>query len=85
VKAQETSVQALIQGEKQFQVPLYQRIYSGQEQKLRELWSDILDQAEVLASNSPAPTLRTSFAATTQPTGTSEPRSTGSDPSNTTS
>jgi hypothetical protein len=56
VKAQETTFQALIQGEKQFQVPLYQRTYSWQEQQLRQLWSDILDQAEVLASGSPGPT-----------------------------
>jgi hypothetical protein len=56
VKAQETTFQALIQGEKQFQVPLYQRTYSWQEPQLRQLWSDILDQAEVLASKSPGPT-----------------------------
>jgi hypothetical protein len=36
VKAQEITFQALIQGEKQFQVPLYQRTYSWQEPQLRQ-------------------------------------------------
>jgi uncharacterized protein with ParB-like and HNH nuclease domain len=49
LKAQETTLQQLIQGEKQFVVPLYQRPYSWQAPQLEQLWADILDQAEALA------------------------------------
>jgi len=56
VKAQETTFQQLIQGEKPFQVPLYQRTYSWQEPQLRRLWDDVLCQAEALATGTPGPT-----------------------------
>lgn len=49
MKAQETTLQQLIQGEKQFIVPLYQRPYSWQAPQLEQLWDDIVVQAEALA------------------------------------
>ncbi len=56
MKAQETTFQEIIQGQKQFQVPLYQRTYSWQEKQLGQLWKDVLDQADGLASGTPGPT-----------------------------
>lgn len=56
MKAQETTFQQIIQGERQFQVPLYQRTYSWQEPQLRQLWSDVLDQAATLANGAAGPT-----------------------------
>jgi alkylated DNA nucleotide flippase Atl1 len=35
----------LVEGERQFQVPLYQRTYTWIERNLEQLWSDIVDQA----------------------------------------
>jgi alkylated DNA nucleotide flippase Atl1 len=50
MKAQETTLQQLIQGEKQFLVPLYQRPYSWQEPQLKQLWADIVEQVEALTT-----------------------------------
>ncbi|MFE6740589.1 GmrSD restriction endonuclease domain-containing protein [Streptomyces tubercidicus] len=44
--AQETTFSTLVQGEKQFQVPLYQRTYSWQREELRQLWDDVLELVE---------------------------------------
>lgn len=49
MKAQETTYQQLVQGEKQFQVPLYQRTYGWTGRQLEQLWADICDQADDLA------------------------------------
>lgn len=51
MQARETTFQQLVQGEKQFQVPLYQRTYSWKERQLEQLWSDILDQADAHQSD----------------------------------
>jgi alkylated DNA nucleotide flippase Atl1 len=56
MKAQETTFQQIIEGEKQFQVPLYQRTYSWQEAELHQLWDDVLDQADGLTTLEPGPT-----------------------------
>src|SRR6266540_6514949 len=56
MKAQETTFQQIIQGEKQLRVPLYQRTYSWQEAQLRQLWDDVLDQADGLTTLAPGPT-----------------------------
>jgi uncharacterized protein with ParB-like and HNH nuclease domain/alkylated DNA nucleotide flippase Atl1 len=54
MQAKETVVADLMQGRaQQFQVPLYQRTYSWQDKHLKQLWSDILEQAEALADGSP--------------------------------
>ncbi len=46
MRAHEVSFLDLVQGEKQFQVPLYQRPYSWTEAQLLQLWRDMLGQAE---------------------------------------
>ncbi|MGY1637897.1 DUF262 domain-containing protein [Geodermatophilus sp. SYSU D00742] len=51
MRAHEVSFLDLVQGEKQFQVPLYQRTYSWKDsEQLPQLWRDLREQAEVLAS-----------------------------------
>ncbi len=44
----ESTLKELIEGEKQFQVPLYQRQYSWQGPELGQLWEDILEQYDLL-------------------------------------
>lgn len=46
VAARETTLQELLGGEKQYQVPLYQRTYSWGRDQLDKLWEDILQLAE---------------------------------------
>lgn len=57
MQAKETLFADLVQGRaQQFQVPLYQRTYSWTEEQLRQLWTDILEQAELLESGEKAST-----------------------------
>jgi uncharacterized protein with ParB-like and HNH nuclease domain/alkylated DNA nucleotide flippase Atl1 len=44
----ESSLKELIEGEKQFQVPLYQRQYAWASPQLSQLWEDILEQYDVV-------------------------------------
>ncbi|WKE71645.1 DUF262 domain-containing protein [Streptomyces sp. WP-1] len=46
MRAQEITFLKLVQGEKQFQVPLYQRTYSWTRKQLERLWDDLIDLAE---------------------------------------
>ncbi|MEU6206184.1 DUF262 domain-containing protein [Micromonospora musae] len=46
VAARETTLQELLEGAKQYQVPLYQRTYSWTKPQLKRLWDDILKLAE---------------------------------------
>jgi uncharacterized protein with ParB-like and HNH nuclease domain/alkylated DNA nucleotide flippase Atl1 len=46
VAAKETALQELLGGEKQYQVPLYQRTYSWGKDQLDKLWEDVLQLAE---------------------------------------
>ncbi len=41
VAARETTLQELLEGSKQYQVPLYQRTYSWTPRQLERLWEDI--------------------------------------------
>lgn len=50
MRAHEVSFLDLVQGEKQFQVPLYQRTYSWSDNQLTQLWRDLLEQAEGMAT-----------------------------------
>ncbi|MBN8236416.1 DUF262 domain-containing protein [Halobacillus kuroshimensis] len=43
MKANETIVQPLIEGTKQFVIPLFQRTYSWSNQQWNQLWNDIID------------------------------------------
>ena len=56
VRAHEVSFLDLVQGEKQFQVPLYQRTYSWGGKQLAQLWRDLLAQGEAMADGAPAGT-----------------------------
>lgn len=44
----ESTLKTLIEGQKQFQVPLYQRQYAWEDPQLRQLWQDVLEQYDVL-------------------------------------
>lgn len=51
VAARETTLQELLEGSKQYQVPLYQRTYSWTKVQFERLWDDILKLAEDRASD----------------------------------
>jgi hypothetical protein len=42
LKANETTVRNLLQGERQYVVPLYQRRYSWKRRDLAQLWADLM-------------------------------------------
>jgi alkylated DNA nucleotide flippase Atl1 len=46
VAARETTLQELLEGSKQYQVPLYQRTYSWKKPQLERLWDDVKQLAE---------------------------------------
>ena len=46
VAARETTLQELLEGTKQYQVPLYQRTYSWKQAQLERLWGDVVQLAE---------------------------------------
>src|SRR5947208_2684216 len=46
VAARETTLQELLEGSKQYRVPLYQRTYSWSKAQLQRLWEDIAKLAE---------------------------------------
>ncbi|MDA2807786.1 DUF262 domain-containing protein [Nocardiopsis suaedae] len=46
MKAYETAFQKMVEGTKQFQIPLYQRPYSWGKDELSRLWEDLLEQIE---------------------------------------
>jgi alkylated DNA nucleotide flippase Atl1 len=47
----ESTLKQLIEGQKQFQVPLYQRQYAWGTAQLSQLWQDVLDQYDLLTPN----------------------------------
>ena len=56
MRAHEVSFLDLVQGEKQFQVPLYQRTYSWGSKQLAQLWRDLLEQGREMANGAAAGT-----------------------------
>ena len=46
MRAGQTTLKRLIEGEKQYRIPLFQRPYTGRGLELRQLWSDVLAQYE---------------------------------------
>lgn len=56
MRAHEVSFLDLVQGEKQFQVPLYQRTYSWADKQLTQLWRDLLAQGDAMAAGAAAST-----------------------------
>lgn len=55
MQVRETTLKELIQGEKQFRVPLWQRQYTWKRDEHLLLWSDILEQYAQLLPDSPVP------------------------------
>ncbi|WP_404816547.1 DUF262 domain-containing protein [Streptomyces thermolineatus] len=56
MRAQEITFLKLVQGDKQFQVPLYQRTYSWGREQLQRLWDDVSELVDQqLAGAAPAP------------------------------
>lgn len=43
LKASETNLQAMIEGTKQYIIPMFQRTYSWKEKQWKQLWEDIID------------------------------------------
>lgn len=48
MQVRESTLKDLIEGEKQFQVPLYQRQYEWKNEQLSQLWDNILEQYDLL-------------------------------------
>jgi len=48
MQVRESTLKDLIEGEKQFQVPLYQRQYGWKDEQLSQLWENILEQYDLL-------------------------------------
>lgn len=46
MKAIETDLNGLLEGKKQYQVPLYQRTYSWRQAQLKQLWDDVMQLAD---------------------------------------
>jgi uncharacterized protein with ParB-like and HNH nuclease domain/alkylated DNA nucleotide flippase Atl1 len=68
VQVSESTLKELIEGEKQFQVPLYQRQFSWTETELGQLWDDILEQYDLLTPDGDgqvAPDVATHFLGST--------------------
>lgn len=48
MQAKEMTLEPLLEGQKQYLAPLYQRTYAWQRDQLDRLWTDILAQADAL-------------------------------------
>jgi uncharacterized protein with ParB-like and HNH nuclease domain len=48
VQVGESTLKTLIEGQKQFQVPLYQRRFAWEGPQLSQLWEDVLEQYDLL-------------------------------------
>ena len=71
MKAGETTLNDLIvRGDRQYQVPLYQRPYTWADENWKQLWADVLDQYDALKHARP-PNPPTSSAASFSPPSTS--------------
>ena len=55
MQAKEMTLEPLLEGQKQYLVPLYQRTYAWQRDQLDRLWTDILAQADALRDGSTSP------------------------------
>ncbi|MER7544070.1 DUF262 domain-containing protein [Spirillospora sp. NPDC127506] len=55
MQAHEVAFFKLIEGEKQFQVPLYQRTYSWGQREWARLWADVLEHAEIIEAGEDRP------------------------------
>lgn len=51
VKAKETNLEGVLEGKKQYQVPLYQRRYTWGKAQIDQLWADLLDIVEARSAD----------------------------------
>lgn len=55
MQAKEMTLEPLLEGQKQYLVPLYQRTYAWHRDQLDRLWHDILAQADALRDGTASP------------------------------
>ncbi|SFN48854.1 6-O-methylguanine DNA methyltransferase, DNA binding domain [Pseudonocardia ammonioxydans] len=55
MQAKEMTLKPILEGEKQYLVPLYQRTYAWQKPQLERLWADVVAQAEALGDDPNSP------------------------------
>lgn len=55
MQAKEMTLEPLLEGQKQYLVPLYQRTYAWQRDQLSQLWSDVVAQADALRDGVTSP------------------------------
>lgn len=55
MQAKETTLEHLLEGQKQYLVPLYQRTYAWRREQLHQLWADVLVQADALRDGATGP------------------------------
>ncbi|MFE4196429.1 DUF4268 domain-containing protein [Paenarthrobacter sp. NPDC056912] len=51
VRAENGTLSGVLEGKKQYQVPLYQRVYSWGKKQLDQLWSDVVELGRVLSDD----------------------------------
>lgn len=51
VRAENGTLSGVLEGKKQYQIPLYQRVYSWGKKQLDQLWSDVVDLGRVLGED----------------------------------
>lgn len=54
VRAENGTLAGVLEGKKQYQVPLYQRVYSWGKKQLEQIWTDIVELESTLAEDSKA-------------------------------
>lgn len=55
MQAKEMTLKPILEGEKQYLVPLYQRTYAWQRPQLKQMWTDLIGQAEALRDGPGSP------------------------------
>ncbi|WP_433287808.1 GmrSD restriction endonuclease domain-containing protein [Pseudonocardia sp. CA-142604] len=55
MQAKEMTLKPILEGEKQYLIPLYQRTYAWKREQLDRLWSDIVAQADALRDGTASP------------------------------
>ena len=56
VQAEQTNLESVLEGKKQYAVPLFQRTYAWRPKHVDRLWTDLIDIARVRRTTPDAPT-----------------------------
>ncbi|AIY03165.1 hypothetical protein ART_3566 [Arthrobacter sp. PAMC 25486] len=51
VRAENGTLAGVLEGKKQYQIPLYQRVYSWGNKQLRQLWTDVVELGRALGDD----------------------------------